>query len=321
VSELNYGGQAVMEGVMMRAERHWAICVRDPSGELIAKCEPLTSAVYRSPVLRWPFLRGLTGLWDALGLGLRALIWSADVALGEDEEVSFSGPLSWGTVALSLAIGVVLFVLLPMFLVSSLDRHIVSPLLSNLAEGAVRLLLFLGYVAGIGIMPDVRRVYAYHGAEHKTINAYEKGVPLEPASVAHCSREHARCGTAFLLIVLLVFVFTSTLLGKPPLLLRLLSRIVLIPLVACLSYELLRLMARHRESSALVRILAAPGLALQRLTTREPDLDMLEVAIRALQEVLRAEGLPLQRLVRDSAPAGERLTGPRVGEGNARCKA
>ncbi len=294
VTELDYGGQAVMEGIMMRGKRHWTVCVRSPSGELVLHSEPLSHVIYRSRVLRWPFVRGLVVLWDSLGLGLRALIWSADVALGEDEDVSFAGPLAWGTVALSLALGVGLFVLLPMFLVSSLDQHIASPVLGNVAEGGLRLLLFVAYIAGIGFIPDVSRVFAYHGAEHKTINAYEDGAPLEPTSVACYPRAHPRCGTGFLLVVLVVFVFVSTLMGRPPLVVRLLSRIVLIPIVAGLSYEFLKLIARHYRSNVLLRALAAPGLALQHLTTREPDLHMLEVGIRALEELLRLDALPAQ---------------------------
>lgn len=294
VTELDYGGQAVMEGIMMRGKRHWAVCVRSPSGELVLHSEPLSDVIYRSRVLRWPFVRGLVVLWDSLGLGLRALIWSADVALGEDEDVSFAGPLAWGTVALSLALGVGLFVLLPMFLVSSLDQHIASPVLGNVAEGGLRLLLFVAYIAGIGFIPDVSRVFAYHGAEHKTINAYQDGAPLEPTSVAGYPRAHPRCGTGFLLVVLVVFVFVSTLMGRPPLVVRFLSRIVLIPVVAGVSYEFLKLIARHYRSNLLLRALAAPGLALQRLTTREPDLDMVEVGIRALEELLRLDALPAQ---------------------------
>jgi len=291
MSSFNYGGQAVMEGVMMRGEREWAVCVRHPSGGLVVHREPLPKAIYRSRVLRWPFFRGLTMLWDSLGLGLRALTWSADVALSEEEDVHFSGPLAWTTIFVSLAFGIGLFFLLPMFLVSLVDRHVSSALWSNLAEGVVRLGLFLLYLWLIGLMPDIRRVFAYHGAEHKTINAYERGAPLVPAEVARYTRAHIRCGTGFLLIVLIVFVLIATMIGRPPLLLRLLSRIVLIPIVAGISYELLKLSARYYEKSALVRALVAPGLGLQQLTTREPEPEMLEVSIRALQEVLHSEGL------------------------------
>lgn len=301
MSRFNYGGQAVMEGVMMRGEREWAVCVRNPAGELVVHRESLPKAIYRSRVLKWPFLRGLTMLWDSLGLGLRALTWSADVALSEDEEVSFSGPLAWTTIFLSLAFGIGLFFLLPMFLVSLVDRHVSSALWSNLAEGVVRLGLFLLYLWLIGFMPDIRRVFAYHGAEHKTINAYEHGVPLEAQEVAKFTCAHTRCGTSFLLIVLILFVVIATLIGRPPLLWRLFSRLVLIPVVAGISYEVLKLSAKYYEQSALVRALITPGLFLQRLTTREPDLDMLEVSIRALNEVLDSEGL----LQAAENPAGE----------------
>ena len=281
-----------MEGVMMRGEHDWAACVRAPSGEIVVERQALPSAVYRSRVLKWPFLRGLVMLWDSMGLGLRALMWSADVAMeGEEEEAHFSGPLAWGTVAVALALGVGLFMLLPMALVSLIDRYIASSLWSNLAEGALRLTLFIGYLVAIGRMPDIRRVFAYHGAEHKTINAYEAGAPLEPEAVARYSRAHVRCGTGFLLIVLLVFVALATLMGRPPFLVRLASRVVLIPIVAGISYELLKLSARYYARSAVVRALVAPGLALQRLTTREPELPMIEVAIAALREVLASEGL------------------------------
>lgn len=295
MARFNYGGQAVMEGVMMRGEHEWAVCVRNPAGQIVTHHEPLKGLVYRSRALRLPFLRGLTMLWDALGLGIRALMWSADIALGEEEESpSFAGPMGWATVAASLALGVGLFFLLPMFLVSLLDRFIASALLSNLAEGVVRLSIFVLYLWAVGQMPDIRRVFAYHGAEHKAINAYEHGAPLEPEEVAKYPRAHTRCGTGFLLIVLVTFVIITTLIGRPPFWLRLASRIVLIPLVAGVSYEFVKLAARYYERSAIVRALIAPGLALQRLTTREPDESMLEVSIAALQEVLQSEGLATQ---------------------------
>ena len=306
MSKLNYGGQAVMEGVMMRGEREWAVCVRNPSGEIVVHRESLPGALYRSRVLKLPFLRGLTMLWDALGLGLRALMWSADVALSEEEEVSFTGPLAWTTVAVSLAFGIGLFFLLPTFLVGLLDRSIQSAFLSNLVEGLVRLSFFVAYLWAIGFMPDIRRVFAYHGAEHKTINAYESGAPLEPEAVAGYTRAHTRCGTGFLLTVAIVFVLISTFLGRPPILLRILSRIVLIPVVAGISYELLKLSAKYYERSALVRALAAPGLGLQRLTTREPDPEMLEVSIRSLKEVLDSEGLLESGSLGNDAPEARR---------------
>jgi len=292
VTKFNYGGQAVLEGVMMRGEKDWAVSVRNPAGNIIVHREALPAAVYRSRILRWPFLRGLTMLWDSLGLGMRALMWSADVAISEeDEQVSFSGPLAWGTIALSLALGIGLFFLLPAFLVGLIDRYVSSSLLSNAAEGLVRLLIFVGYIWGISFMPDIRRVFAYHGAEHKTINAYEQGAPLEPEAIMAYSRAHTRCGTAFLIIVLVIFVIVATLVGRPPLLLRLLSRIILIPVVAGISYEVLKLTSRSYERSVWARALAAPGLWVQRLTTREPTREMVEVSIAALKQVLQSEGL------------------------------
>jgi uncharacterized protein YqhQ len=299
MSNFNYGGQAVMEGVMMRGERDWAVSVRHPDGHIVTHREALSGAVYRHPAFKWPFLRGLIMLWDSLGLGMRALMWSADIALDEEEEVRFSGPLAWTTVAVSLGLGIGLFFLLPMFLVSLVDRQISSNLLSNLAEGAMRLTFFTAYLWGIGFIPEIRRVFAYHGAEHKTINAYERGAPLKPENVAKYSRAHTRCGTGFLLTVLVIFVIISTLMGRPPFALRILSRIVLIPMVAGISYEYMKLMARLYDKSALARALAAPGLALQRLTTREPDEAMLEVSITSLQQVLVSQGL----LAEEGAPA------------------
>jgi uncharacterized protein YqhQ len=305
MARFNYGGQAVMEGVMMRGEREWAVSVRNPAGEIVTHHEPLKGMVYRSRMMRLPFLRGLTMLWDSLGLGIRALMWSADVAMGEEEQApSFAGPMGWATVATSLALGVGLFFLLPMFLVSLMDRVIVSPLLSNLAEGLVRLGIFVLYLWGVGRMPDIRRVFAYHGAEHKVINAYEHGAAMEPEEVAKYPRAHTRCGTGFLLIVLVIFVLISTFIGRPPILLRLASRIVLIPVVAGIAYELVKLAARHYARSALVRALMAPGLALQRLTTREPDAAMLEVGIAALREVLQSEGLALHESAVAAVPPG-----------------
>lgn len=291
MSSLNYGGQAVMEGVMMRGAREWAVAVRAPNGEIVTHHDRLPKAVYESRILKLPFLRGLLMLWDSLGLGMRALNWSADVALSEDEDVSFSGPLAWGTVALSVALGVGLFILLPTFIIGLLDRYITTALLSNLVEGVVRLGIFVLYIWAIGLMPDIRRVFAYHGAEHKTINAYEAGAELTPEAVSHYSRVHTRCGTGFMLIVLVIFVIVSTLLGRPTFWLRLTSRILMIPIVSGIAYEIIKLSARYYDRSLLVRVLMAPSLALQQLTTREPSLDMLEVSIQSLQMVLRSEGL------------------------------
>jgi len=289
VKQVHYGGQAVIEGVMMRGVRHMAVAVRKPSGAIIVHSELLPPGIYSSSIGKLPFVRGLTMLWDTLVLGIRSLMFSADVAL-EEEDVQFGGPIMWGTILVSLLLGLGLFVLLPMLLVGLIDRHISSPLVSNLSEGVIRLLFFLAYLLAIGRLPDIQRVFAYHGAEHKTINAYEAGVPLTPEDVEPFTTTHTRCGTAFLLIVLILFVLISSLLGRPPLVWRILSRLVLVPVVAALAYEFIKFTARHHDHT-LVKVLVAPGLWLQRLSTREPDNGMLEVSIAALQRVLVEDGV------------------------------
>jgi len=290
LGKFNYGGQAVIEGVMMRGSKSMAVAVRQPDGEILIHTEPLNPRIYASPMNRWPLLRALPLLWDTLVLGMRALMFSADVALAGEEEVEFKGPLAWGTMAVALAVAVAIFFVTPLLLVGLVDRYIASPVLSNLLEGSIRLLLVIGYIWAIGFMPDIRRVFAYHGAEHKTINAYEAGASLEPAVVETFTTLHPRCGTGFLLIVVVVSVLVFSLLGRPPLAWRILSRILLIPVVAGLGYEAIKSAAAHWHNR-LVRWILSPSLALQRLTTREPNLKMLEVAITALQRVLIEEGL------------------------------
>lgn len=288
MKQFQYGGQAVLEGVMMRGAQSFAVAVRDPKGAIVIHSEPLEGHIYRGLIARTPFLRGLTMLWDTLVLGIRTLMYSADVALSDQADVAFSGPVAWGTLATSLVFGVGLFFLLPVFLVRLVDHYIASALYSNVVEGLVRLGLFVGYLAAIGMMPDVRRVFAYHGAEHKTVNAYEAGAPLVPSEVEAFSTAHARCGTGFMLLVLVIFIALASLLGRPALWLRVLSRLVLIPIVTGVAYEIMRFGANHRNQP-LVASLLAPGLWLQRLTTREPDRPMLEVAIAALGKVLETE--------------------------------
>ncbi len=286
----DYGGQAVLEGVMMRGDNIYAVAVRQANGQIALHQEPLNPLIYHSKILKLPVLRGLRMLADSFGIGIRSLLWSADMAVGEEDPgARFTGPMAWGTIILSLALGIGLFILLPAFLTSLIDKAIPSAFLSNLVEGLIRIVIVIGYLALTGLMADMRRVYAYHGAEHKTINAYEAGAELEPASVSRFSTAHTRCGTGFLLVVLVIFVIISTLLGRPPLLLRLLSRLLLIPLVAGIAYEWLKFSAHHYQTSRIIRILAAPGLALQKLTTRQPEPAMLEVAITALQAVLSSQ--------------------------------
>jgi uncharacterized protein YqhQ len=294
-----YGGQAVMEGVMMRGQRQMAVAVRQPNGRLALYSEPLDSWVYRSPVRNWPLVRGVFVLWDALLLGMRALTLSANVAFNEDAGVSGSeggqgggiaGPALWATVGTSLLFGVALFFVLPLLLIHFLDRWIASDIVSNLVEGVIRLALLLGYLVLIGRTPDIRRVFGYHGAEHKTINAYEAGAPLDVASVQRHSTLHTRCGTGFLLVVVLLSVVVFAFLGRPPLPLRILSRVALVPVIAAIAYEFVRFGAAH-YGNRLVRLLLTPSLALQRLTTREPEDGMVEAALVAFKRVLVADEL------------------------------
>ncbi len=288
MSKLNYGGQAVMEGVMMRGSKAMAVAVRQPDGEIVTHTEPLNPGIYAGTVSKIPFLRALTSLWDVLVLGIRTLLYSAEVALGPEEDIEFSGPIAWGTVAVSFAVGIGLFFVGPLLLVGFIDRYIESSLVSNIIEGGIRMVIFVAYIWLIGLMPDIRRVFAYHGAEHKTINAYEAGAELTPKEVAQYSTAHFRCGTAFLLSVMVISILIFALLGRPPLPLRILSRILLIPVVAGVAYEYIKFTSRYRHNR-IVRTIAAPNLALQRLTTREPDASMLEVSITALRRVLETE--------------------------------
>ncbi|MBN1135558.1 MAG: DUF1385 domain-containing protein [Anaerolineae bacterium] len=277
-----------MEGVMMRGSKALAVAVRRPDGEITVHTEMLDPKIYAGWVSKVPFLRALTSLWDVLVLGIRTLFYSAEVALGEEAEVKFSGPIAWGTLATSLLLGVGLFFVAPLLLVGFLDQYIESSFLSNIVEGVIRLLIFLAYIWAIGFIPDIRRVLAYHGAEHKTINAYEAGLELTPQNAARFSTAHYRCGTAFLLSVMVISILIFALFGRPPMVLRILSRIVLIPVVAGIAYEYIKLTNRYRHKR-IVQIMAAPNLALQRLTTREPDKSMLEVSIAALKSVLEME--------------------------------
>jgi uncharacterized protein YqhQ len=285
----NYGGQAVIEGVMMRGSQTMAVALRRPEGDIVVEKEPLNETLYRGPISRIPFLRGLVMLYDALGLGMKALMTSADVAVGE--EASLSGPASWGTALLGISLGVGLFMLLPSFLTGLLTAYLPSEWLVSLVEGVVRLTLVVGYIWAIGFMPDIDRVFAYHGAEHKTINAYEAGEDLTVEAVRPFPTAHTRCGTSFLLTLVFLSVLLFAPLDPPSLLWRLVSRLALLPVLAGISYEFIRLTARLADRSWM-RVIVGPNLALQRLTTRDPDDSMLEVSIAALKAVLADERGP-----------------------------
>jgi uncharacterized protein YqhQ len=300
--KFSYGGQAVIEGVLMRGAHTAAIAVRDPQGQIQIHEQTLNATLYRGRISKTPFVRGVIGLWDALGLGTRALMWAADVALGEEEEsVNFNGPIGWATIAFSLILGIGLFFLLPTTAATGIARLLnLTPdgsapvggaaFVINLIEGIIQLSILITYIWAIGRIPDVKRLFGYHGAEHKTINAYEAGAELTPEVVANYPIEHPRCGTAFLLTVVFVSVFVFSLLGRPPFLLLVLSRIILIPVIAGIAYELLRFTARNIHNP-IIRIIIKPNLALQHLTTRQPELHMIEVAIVAFKRVLVSEGL------------------------------
>ena len=288
VKRFPYGGQAVLEGVMMRGLRQATVAVRSPQGEIVFKHEPLNvQRRYMWETL--PFLRGILMLWDALNLGIRALNFSATVAIGEEEEPP-SRVATTGTLVLSLAFAIGLFFVLPAFLASLIERLGATPLQREFVQAAIRLALFIGYIVAISRLPDIQRVFSYHGAEHKTINAYEAGEPLTVDSVQRFTLIHPRCGTSFLLVVLLVSFVVFAFVRGLPFWLRLLAHIPLIPVIAGVTYELLRLSAANYHR-AWVRKLVAPTLALQRLTTRAPDDSMIAVAIAALLPVLAADGV------------------------------
>lgn len=284
-----YGGQAVIEGVMMRGTHSVAIAMRTPDHDITVHQEPL-SELYRKKIIKIPFLRGVVMLLDALLLGIRALTISANTQTGEDEKIE--GPILYITLFVSLAIGVGLFFLAPAAVGQLSERYLgVGSWWGNLIEGLIRLILLITYIWAIGFMPDIRRVFAYHGAEHKTINAYEAGVELTPENVAGFSVEHPRCGTAFLLTLVLLSVLIFSLLGPLPFTWRLASRILFLPVLACLAYEYIRWTANHLDSR-LVQLLVKPNLALQHLTTREPSNDMLEVSITAFNAMRSDENIP-----------------------------
>jgi len=284
----HYGGQAVMEGVMIRGKESVAISVRQPNGELSIVKQPLAS-IYKGRLREMPFIRGIIVLIETLVLGTQSLLHSAQIAAAEEEGEKIPEALLWGTVAASLALVVALFIMVPLFATRYLiDPYIDSALLSNVFEGLIRIGIFIAYLKLISLIPYIRRVFEYHGAEHKVVNAYEAGVPLEAESVKNYSTAHARCGTAFIFIVLIVAIFVFALVGQPTLWLRMVSRIALIPVIAVISYEIMRLGAAHINNK-IVRVLLAPGLLLQTITTREPDDGQLEVAISALNAVIEID--------------------------------
>jgi uncharacterized protein YqhQ len=284
----HYGGQAVIEGVMIRGKEGVAISVRQPNGQLNVVRQPLAS-IYKGRLRQIPFIRGIIVLIETLVLGTQSLLHSAQVAAAEEGEEKIPTAVLWGTVVVSLGLGVVLFFMVPLFATRYLiEPYIESSLLSNLFEGLIRIGIFVAYLKLMSLIPDIKKVFAYHGAEHKVVNAYEAGVPLDVESVKRYSTAHARCGTAFLFIVLIVAIFVFALVPQPTLWIRILSRIALIPVIAVISYEIMKFGAGHSKNRV-VRVLLAPGLLLQALTTREPDDSQIEAAISALNEVIKID--------------------------------
>jgi len=301
------GGQAVLEGVMMRGIRTWSVAVRAPTlaqlqrgereipaGEIAVQTFPFSSALRRHKLLRLPLVRGVVALGGSLAIGLRALNISANAQLaappgeGESEGDALSGAAWVGALVVSFAFAIGLFFIVPVGLVSLIKSQLHSSTLFWLIEGVVRTVIFLGYLLLLSRLRDLRRVFEYHGAEHKTIACHEAGRELTPENAATFSRLHPRCGTSFLLIVMIVAIFAFAPIGLPAWYWLVATRILGVPVIAGISFEIIKFAARHRER-AWVRALMAPGLALQRLTTREPDHSQLAVAIAALRSVLEVE--------------------------------
>jgi uncharacterized protein YqhQ len=275
-----------MEGVMIRGRRLMAVAVRRPEGDIALRLESL-GGLHTGPLRRIPFLRGIIVLWETLALGTRALLFSANVALGEEEK-EISRPVLWGTVMFALAFVIAIIFVGPVLATGWLEGAIGNERLVALVEGLIRLGVLLAYLYLIGLLPDIRRVFAYHGAEHKAINALEDDAALEVETVRRYGTAHPRCGTSFLLVVVVISVLLFVLVGTPPLWQRLLSRVVLVPVIAAASYEVIRLMGALQDNR-LMRAVFRPSLWLQSLTTREPDDTQVEVALYALREVLAAD--------------------------------
>jgi uncharacterized protein YqhQ len=295
------GGQAVLEGVMMRGPSNWSVAVRKPDGDIAQVSQPIVSPMTRHWLLRLPIIRGVIALGESLAIGFRALAISANYAAqeeGEDGEVTTELTRGQLIFAFAIAIGfaVLLFKVGPALLTDWIG---IQAGWFVIVEGLIRVTVFVLYLALISLLPDLRRVFQYHAAEHKAINAYEAGEELEPARVQKFSLIHPRCGTAFLLWVMVIAIFVFAFFGRPVWYWLIATRILLLPLIAGITYELIRFAGKHTDNRILMTLLA-PGLWLQRLTTREPTLDQLEVSIRALREVLEREG-------RTASPQAERV--------------
>jgi uncharacterized protein YqhQ len=299
-----YGGQAVMEGVMMRGRKTMVTVVRRPDGNLAMDTQSL-SGIYSGRWRQTPFIRGVIILIESMVLGIKSLFFSANVSL-EEENTELSGWTVWLLVAVSVGLAVVVFFLAPTFLTRLITQGHASSLLFNLVESLIRIIIFILYLKLVSLLPDIKRVFAYHGAEHKVVNALEAGVPLELEAVRQYSTAHVRCSTSFLFVVMIVAILVFFLVGLPSFWMIVLSRIVLMPVIAGISYELIFFGNKHTDN-VIVRSLLSPGLWLQKLTTRKPDDRQLEVALAALRKVveldLAVEQAEVSPPATDQAPA------------------
>lgn len=286
MKKFSYGGQAVIEGVMMRGRKTVVTAVRRPSGEIALDTRPLPS-ILNGRARRFPLIRGVLVLIESMLLGIKSLMYSAEVST-EDEEEKLSSRATAGIVAGSVAFAVLLFFIAPLFLTRMVGDYFDSSILFHVVEGSIRLGIFLAYLKVLTIIPGLGRLFAYHGAEHKAVNAYEGGAPLELEAVRKYSTAHTRCGTSFLFVVMIIAIIAFALVGRSSLWLMVVSRIVLVPLIAGLGYEITQFGARHIKSR-FVRAFLAPGLWLQRLTTREPDDKQLEIGIAALKRAVEMD--------------------------------
>jgi uncharacterized protein YqhQ len=282
----NYGGQAVIEGVMIRGRSAVVTAMRKPQGDIALDVKPAASA-QTSWARRTPLIRGVVILIEAMVLGIKTLMMSANIAMEEEGE-EIPTKAIWGMILISVALAVGLFFIAPLFLTKLVNNWLPNTLAFTLIEGVIRIAIFIGYLKIIGMMADVKRVFTYHGAEHKAVNAYEAGAPMEPASLKKYSRAHVRCGTSFLFFVLVIAIIIFTFTGRQALWIMVLTRIVLLPVIMGLGYEMIYFGARH-TNNWLMKIVLAPGLWLQSMTTGEPDEKQLEVAIAAMNKAVEVD--------------------------------
>jgi uncharacterized protein YqhQ len=284
--KFHYGGQAVMEGIMIRGRKSLVTAVRRPRGDIVThvrELPPFTSGRLR----RIPLVRGVLILMESLVIGIQSLLLSANVALEEEAE-EIPNKVIWGMIALGAILAVLLFFITPLLLTKLLNPYLPNSIVFHIVEGVIRVIIFLVYLQAISFMPDIKRVFTYHGAEHKTVNAYEAGVPLEPDAIKAYSTSHVRCGTSFLFLVLIIAIIVFAFVGRQTLWLMIVSRILLIPVIMALGYEVIYFGARH-TGNFFVKILLAPGLFLQKMTTGEPDATQLEVAIAAMNKAVEVD--------------------------------